>query len=148
LLHSVIGAGSRGTGVSSLAPQAIIGAFLIVAMSAGYVSTDHLLKRTPSPSVAVSVSTGATAEFGAHGEDAIAHESQATPEPDADTAFCRQKNEGLQLIIADLLLKNQHLRTSGNVPQSSQDDDPVTYWNPASEKWLIEFPMSQLDNRR
>jgi XapX domain-containing protein len=36
-----IGAGSRWTGVPSLAPQAIIGAFLIVAMSAGYVSADH-----------------------------------------------------------------------------------------------------------
>jgi len=44
----VIGAASRWTGVPSLAPQAIIGALLIVAMSTGYVSADHLLKRNPA----------------------------------------------------------------------------------------------------
>ena len=86
-----IGAGSRWTGVPSLAPQAIIGAFLIVAMSAGYVSADHLLKRTISPSVMVSASTGIADEVGKHGEDAIAYESPATPESDADTVFWRQK---------------------------------------------------------
>jgi XapX domain-containing protein len=44
-----IGAGSRWTGVPSLAPQAIVGALLIVAISTGYVSADRLLKRTPHP---------------------------------------------------------------------------------------------------
>jgi XapX domain-containing protein len=48
-----IGAGSRWTGVPSLPPQAIVGAFLIVAVSTGYVSADRLLKRTPSPTVNV-----------------------------------------------------------------------------------------------
>jgi XapX domain-containing protein len=43
-----IGAASRCTGVPSLAPQAIIGALLIVAMSTGYVSADRLLKRNPA----------------------------------------------------------------------------------------------------
>ena len=52
-----IGAASRWTGVPSLAPQAIVGALLIVAMSAGYVSADRLLKRTSTPSVAVSLNT-------------------------------------------------------------------------------------------
>ena len=52
-----IGAGSRWTGVPSLAPQAIVGALLIVAMSTGYVSADRLLKRTASPAVTVTVST-------------------------------------------------------------------------------------------
>ncbi|MFY9939670.1 MAG: XapX domain-containing protein [Silvibacterium sp.] len=75
-----IGAASRWTGVPSLAPQAIVGALLIVAMSTGYVSADRLLKRTSSPSVAVSLSTGTTAELGAHGQEAIAHESPSTPE--------------------------------------------------------------------
>src|ERR1700733_12089007 len=37
-----IGAASRCTGVPSLAPQAIIGALLIVAMSTGYVSIPQL----------------------------------------------------------------------------------------------------------
>ena len=62
-----IGAASRWTGVPSLAPQAIVGALLIVAMSSGYVSADRLLKCTSSPSVGVSLSTGTTAELGAHG---------------------------------------------------------------------------------
>jgi XapX domain-containing protein len=44
-----IGAASRWTGVPSLAPQAIVGALLIVAMGAGYVSADRLLKRNPHP---------------------------------------------------------------------------------------------------
>jgi XapX domain-containing protein len=56
-----IGAGSRWTGVPSLAPQAIVGALLIVAMSTGYVSADRLLKRTSSPAVTASASTTAYA---------------------------------------------------------------------------------------
>jgi XapX domain-containing protein len=108
----VIGAASRWTGVPSLAPQAIIGALLIVAMSTGYVSVDHLLKRTSAPSIAVSVSTGATAELAAHGREVISRESASIPEPEADTAFWRQKSEALQRIIADLLLTNQQLRSS------------------------------------
>ena len=63
-----IGAGSRWTGVPSLAPQAIVGALLIVAMSTGYVSADHLLKRTPSPAVTVAVSAGARNELGSHSQ--------------------------------------------------------------------------------
>jgi XapX domain-containing protein len=58
-----IGAGSRWTGVPSLAPQAIVGALLIVAMSTGYVSADRFLKRTP-PVSSVTVSTGAWNEKG------------------------------------------------------------------------------------
>ena len=56
-----IGAASRWTGVPSLAPQAIVGALLIVAMSTGYVSADRLLNRTSPPAVSVSVSTAANA---------------------------------------------------------------------------------------
>jgi XapX domain-containing protein len=63
-----IGAGSRWTGVPSLAPQAIVGALLIVAMSTGYVSADRLLKRTSPPAATVSVSTGSRTERGSHGK--------------------------------------------------------------------------------
>jgi XapX domain-containing protein len=63
-----IGAGSRWTGVPSLAPQAIVGALLIVAMSTGYVSADRLLKRSTSPAVTVSVSTGAENEPGSQNQ--------------------------------------------------------------------------------
>jgi XapX domain-containing protein len=63
-----IGAGSRWTGVPSLAPQAIVGALLIVAMSTGYVSADRLLKRTPSPAVTVAVSAGARNEQSSQGQ--------------------------------------------------------------------------------
>jgi XapX domain-containing protein len=63
-----IGAGSRWTGVPSLAPQAIVGALLIVAMSTGYVSADRLLKRSTSPAVTVSVSTGARNEPGSQNQ--------------------------------------------------------------------------------
>jgi XapX domain-containing protein len=38
-----IGAGSRWADVPSPAPQAIVGALLIVAMSAGWVSANHFL---------------------------------------------------------------------------------------------------------
>jgi XapX domain-containing protein len=63
-----IGAGSRWTGVPSLAPQAIVGALLIVAISTGYVSADGLLKRTPSPAVTVVVSAVARNEPDPHGQ--------------------------------------------------------------------------------
>lgn len=63
-----IGAGSRWTGVPSLAPQAIVGALLIVAMSTGYVSADRLLKRTTSPAVTVVVSADARNEPGSRGQ--------------------------------------------------------------------------------
>jgi XapX domain-containing protein len=108
-----IGAGSRWTGVPSLAPQAIIGALLIVAMSTGYVSADRLLKRNPSPSVTASVSAGATAELTTDNREVPSREL-AIPEREADATFWRQKSEGLQLIIADLLLTNQKLRASGS----------------------------------
>jgi XapX domain-containing protein len=62
-----IGAGSRWTGVPSLAPQAIVGALLIVAMSTGYVSADRLLKRNPSPAVTVVLSADARNQQSSHG---------------------------------------------------------------------------------
>ena len=71
-----IGAGSRWTGVPSLAPQAIVGALLIVAMSTGYVSADRLLKRNPSPPVTVSVSTGARVGQSENGQIADAGSRQ------------------------------------------------------------------------
>jgi len=86
----VIGAASRWTGVPSLAPQAIVGALLIVAMSVGYVSADRLLKRTSSHSVTVSASEGTTAELAAHDQGAVAHESPAAPALKSDIAFWRQ----------------------------------------------------------
>jgi XapX domain-containing protein len=70
-----IGAGSRWTGVPSLAPQAIVGALLIVAMSTGYVSADRLLKRIPSPAVTVTASTSARNEQGSHDQIAGASPS-------------------------------------------------------------------------
>jgi XapX domain-containing protein len=94
-----IGAASRWTGVPSLAPQAIIGALLIVAMSTGYVSADRLLKRNSS-----------TAELATHNREVLLHNPSAISKPEADTIFWRQKSEALQLIIADLLLKNEQLR--------------------------------------
>ena len=120
-----IGAASRWARVPSLAPQAIVGALLIVAMSTGYVSADRLLKRSSSPSVALSVSTGNTAELGAHGPEVISHEPPAIPDSEADALFWRHKSEELRLIIADLLRTNQQLRASGNV-QTSRGDDSVT----------------------
>jgi XapX domain-containing protein len=74
-----IGAGSRWTGVPSLAPQAIVGALLIVAMSTGYVSADRLLKRTSSPAITVAVSTGARNEQASHGQIAGASSSRIEP---------------------------------------------------------------------
>jgi XapX domain-containing protein len=114
----VIGAASRWTGVPSLAPQAIIGALLIVAMSTGYVSADRLLKRNPSPSVTTSVSTSATADLATHNREVFFHEPPAIPKPEADTIFWQQKTEALQLLIADLLLKNEQLRASQDTHSS------------------------------
>lgn len=82
-----IGAASRWTGVPSLAPQAIVGALLIVAMSTGYVSADRLLKRNPSPSV-TAVSTGATAELTTDNREVPSHEP-TIPKREADTTFRR-----------------------------------------------------------
>jgi XapX domain-containing protein len=117
----VIGAASRWTGVPSLAPQAIVGALLIVAMSTGYVSADRLLKRTPSPSVTVPVSTDASAEQRADGQ--MARDGLTTvPDSEADIAFWRQKSENLQLILADLLRTNQQLRAAGSLHNSKDSD--------------------------
>jgi XapX domain-containing protein len=80
-----IGAASRWTGVPSLAPQAIVGALLIVAMSTGYVSADRLLKRNPSPSVTVSLSSGTRAEQGANGPIA---DSSSAPINDQQLEAC------------------------------------------------------------
>jgi len=43
-----IGAGSRWTGIPSLAPQAIVGALLIVAMSTEWVTADRILTHKPA----------------------------------------------------------------------------------------------------
>jgi XapX domain-containing protein len=49
ILSFGIGAASRWTGVPSLAPQAIIGALLIVAMSTGWVTVDRVMaKKQPA----------------------------------------------------------------------------------------------------
>jgi XapX domain-containing protein len=98
-----IGAASRWTGVPSLAPQAIIGALLIVAMSTGYVLADRLLKRNSS-----------MAELATHKREVFLHKPSAISKPEADTIFWIQKSEALQLIIADLLLKNEQLRAEGD----------------------------------
>lgn len=111
----VIGAASRWTGVPSLAPQAIVGALLIVAMSTGYVSADHLLKRNPSPSVTLSITK---TEQGTDVQ--IAGGLPEGPDSEADIAYWRQKVEGLQLIIAGLIGTNQQLRDSRSL-HSSED---------------------------
>jgi XapX domain-containing protein len=112
-----IGAASRWTGVPSLAPQAIVGALLIVAMSTGYVSADRFLKRNPSPSVTVSISTNTSDERGASGQVA-ASGLPVNPDSETDIAFWRQKSEDLQLIIADLISANQQLRASRGLHNS------------------------------
>ena len=60
------GAGSRWTGVPSLAPQAIVGALLIVAMSTGGVATDRILSHKPAASVSSSEETRHTRELPSH----------------------------------------------------------------------------------
>jgi XapX domain-containing protein len=55
-----IGAASRWTRVPSLAPQAIVGSLLIVAMSTGWIAADRLLTQKQPMAVAhVSRSEGA-----------------------------------------------------------------------------------------
>jgi XapX domain-containing protein len=45
LVAAAIGACSRWAHIPSLAPQALVGSLLIVAMTSGYVVTDHLLSK-------------------------------------------------------------------------------------------------------
>ncbi len=45
LLALSIGAGSRWARIPSLAPQAVVGALLVVAMSVGYVLADRYLAK-------------------------------------------------------------------------------------------------------
>jgi XapX domain-containing protein len=84
-----IGAGSRWTGVPSLAPQAIVGALLIVAMSTGYVSADRFLKRISSPAVTVTVSPGASNQQGSH--DLIAASSSSGRSGGNEFRICRTR---------------------------------------------------------
>jgi XapX domain-containing protein len=44
-----IGAGSRWARIPSLAPQAVVGALLVVAMSIGYVLADRYLVKESVP---------------------------------------------------------------------------------------------------
>jgi len=53
VLSFSIGAASRWTGVPSLAPQAIVGALLIVAMSTGWVTVDRVLAKKQPAAVAL-----------------------------------------------------------------------------------------------
>ncbi len=115
-----IGAATRWARVPSLAPQAVVGALLIVTMSAGYVFADRLLSRNLSPSVTVSVSKSAKAEQGANGQ-IVDYRLPADPKVEVDIPFWRQKSAGLQLIIADLLYENQKLRIAESL-HSSKDN--------------------------
>jgi len=53
VLSFSIGAASRWTGVPSLAPQAIVGALLIVAMSTGWLTVDRVLAKKQPAAVAL-----------------------------------------------------------------------------------------------
>jgi XapX domain-containing protein len=116
----IIGAASRWTGVPSLAPSAIVGALLIVTMSTGYVSADHFLKRSQSPSVAVSASKPANAAKSAKSQMG-SYGPPPHPDSEADIAIWRKRAEDLQLIVADLLSANQQLRAPGS-PYGSEDN--------------------------
>ena len=53
VLSFSIGAASRWTGVPSLAPQAIVGALLIVAMSTGWLTVDRVMAKKQPAAVAL-----------------------------------------------------------------------------------------------
>jgi hypothetical protein len=103
-------------------------------MSTGYVSAERLLKRNPSPPATSSVSTCATAELATHNREVVLHEPSAIPRPEADTVFWRQKSEALQLIIADLLLRNEQLRASEDAHSSKA---------PASWREKHTYPLTR-----
>jgi XapX domain-containing protein len=54
LIALSIGAGTRFAKIPSLAPQAIVGALLVVAMSVGSVLADHYLTVSLSPMASAS----------------------------------------------------------------------------------------------
>ena len=54
LIAFSIGAGTRIAKIPSLAPQAIVGALLVVAMSVGYTLADHYLTVSRSPMASAS----------------------------------------------------------------------------------------------
>jgi len=58
LLCFVIGAACRYFAVPVPAPPALLGALLVVAMSAGYSLTDRMLARRPGPAGATKKETG------------------------------------------------------------------------------------------
>jgi len=110
-----IGAGSRWTGVPSLAPQAIVGALLIVAMSTGWVTADRIMSHKPAASVSSSEKPGNTTHTrGAR----VISEQLTTTGAETDTAFWKDQSEGLRLIIADLLRANEELREAIAVKQA------------------------------
>ncbi len=53
VLSFSIGAASRWTGVPSMAPQAIVGGLLIVAMSTGWVTVDRVMAKKQPAGVAL-----------------------------------------------------------------------------------------------
>jgi hypothetical protein len=66
------------------------------------------------------LSKSVKAEQGANGQ-IVAYRLPAHPDPEVDIAVWRQKSEGLQLIIADLLYENQKVRTAESLHRSKDD---------------------------
>jgi XapX domain-containing protein len=100
-----IGAASRWARIPSLAPQAIVGALLIVAMTAGYTVTDRCLAATP-----VSVGPrGAPATLRI--KDGIRNgRGPAIKLPAAFEQPLGLQVESLLSLVVELLATNEHLR--------------------------------------
>jgi XapX domain-containing protein len=104
-----IGAASRWARIPSLAPQAIVGALLIVAMTAGYTITDRCLA-AKAPARAPSISA---VRPGAPQSSQISDGIRTEPAIATPAVFeqpWRLQIESLQSLVAELLATNEQLR--------------------------------------
>jgi len=106
-----IGAASRWARIPSLAPQAIIGALLIVAMTTGYTVTDQFLAARPTTRAA-SLSEGRPGALAtSQNSDGIRSRMEpAIGAPAASEQSWRFQVESLQSLVAELLATNEQLR--------------------------------------
>ena len=106
-----IGAASRWARIPSLAPQAIVGALLIVAMTAGYAVTDQCLaaRATGRATSNSGVRRGELASLQTSDEIRSRREV-ATGGPAEFEQPWRLQVESLQSLVAELLATNERLR--------------------------------------
>ena len=123
MIALAIGAISRWMRIPSLAPQAIVGSLLIVAITAGYVAHDRCLVARSSLKVSsTSVSPSSVPKSFQTSEGIRSRREPISGAPGAlDQRWRSSQVESLQLIVAELLAANEGLRNTFTIMSCVRD---------------------------